>query len=194
MVGSKHLFNFVESRPDVEEGEKFIRRHNQSKCADQSLFLNFSMHSARVEACDCPPTNHVPSQEQSNSFVLPGRNTTHIMGKSDSVVQDEGLNSCSEYPQVKQDGLLWESMKNKRRKGHHPFKKVSQACEMPRCSMQESEKHARDSNDEFLRVLLWQFHNFRMLLGSDLMLFSNEKYVAVSLRLWDVTRQGGVKF
>ena len=36
------------------------------------------------------------------------------MGKSDSVVQDEGLNSCSEYPQVKQDGLLWESMKNKR--------------------------------------------------------------------------------
>ena len=101
------------SRPDVEEGEKFIRRHNQSKCADQSLFLNFAMHSARVEACDCPPTNHVPSQEQSNSIVLPGRNTTHIIGKSDSVVQDEGLNSCSEYPQVKQDGLLWESMKKR---------------------------------------------------------------------------------
>ena len=60
--------------------------------------------------------------------------------------------------------------------------------------MQESEKHARDSNDEFLRVLLWQFHNFRMLLGSDLMLFSNEKYVAVSLHLWNVTRQVGVKF
>jgi hypothetical protein len=28
-----------------------------------------------------------------------------------------------------------------------------------------------------------------MLLGSDLLLFSNEKYVAVSLHLWDVTRQ-----
>nr|KYP48934.1 Erythroid differentiation-related factor 1 [Cajanus cajan] len=42
--------------PDVEEGEKLIRRHNnQSKCADQSLFLNFAMHSVRMEACDCPP-------------------------------------------------------------------------------------------------------------------------------------------
>ena len=60
--------------------------------------------------------------------------------------------------------------------------------------MQESEKHGRDSNDEFLRVLFWQFHSFRMLLGSDLMLFSNEKYVAVSLHLWDVTRQVGVNF
>ena len=28
-----------------------------------------------------------------------------------------------------------------------------------------------------------------MLLGSDLLLFSNEKYAAVSLHLWDVTRQ-----
>ena len=71
MVGSKHLFNFVESRPDVEEGEKFIRRHNQSKCADQSLFLNFAMHSARVEACDCPPTNHAHHRSnQTLSYFL----------------------------------------------------------------------------------------------------------------------------
>ncbi|KAM3712015.1 hypothetical protein ACB098_01G152400 [Castanea mollissima] len=175
--------------PDVEEGEKFIRRHNQSKCADQSLFLNFAMHSVRMEACDCPPTHHVPSQEQSNSSVLPGRSPTHFVGKSDSVVQDEGFNSFSDYPQVKQDGLLWENKKNNRSKGHHPVKKVSQVGEKPRSSMQESEKHRRVSNDEFLRVLFWQFHNFRMLLGSDLLLFSNEKYVAVSLHLWDVTRQ-----
>ncbi|MCI24436.1 erythroid differentiation-related factor, partial [Trifolium medium] len=55
--------------------------------------------------------------------------------------------------------------------------------------MQESEKQRKVGNDSFLRVLFWQFHNFRMLLGSDLLLFSNEKYVAVSLHLWDVTRQ-----
>lgn len=152
------------------------------------------MHSVRMEACDCPPTHHVPSQEQSNSSVLPGRSTTHFMGKSDSVVQDEGFNSFSDYPQAKQDGLLWENKKNNRSKGHHPVKKVSQVGEKPRSLMQESEKHRRVSNDEFLRVLFWQFHNFRMLLGSDLLLFSNEKYVAVSLHLWDVTRQVGVNF
>ncbi|KAG6644511.1 uncharacterized protein LOC122318422 isoform X2 [Carya illinoinensis] len=175
--------------PDVEEGEKLIRRHNnQSKSAD-SLFLNFAMHSVRMEACDCPPTHHVPSQKQSNSCVLPGGNRTQFAGKCDSVIPDEGSNCCSEYPQVKQDSIFWGSKKNKRNKGRDHDKKASQVGEKPRCSMQESEKHRRVGNDGFRRVLFWQFHNFRMLLGSDLLLFSNEKYVAVSLHLWDVTRQ-----
>ncbi|XP_062163942.1 uncharacterized protein LOC133870752 [Alnus glutinosa] len=175
--------------PDVEEGEKLIRRHkNQSKSVD-SLFLNFAMHSVRMEACDCPPTHQVPSQEQSNSSVLPGGSRTQFMGTCDSVVQDEGFNCCSEYPQVKQDGFFWGNKKKKRSKGRDPVQKASQVGEKQRCSMQESEKHRRVSNDGFLRVLFWQFHNFRMLLGSDLLMFSNEKYVAVSLHLWDVTRQ-----
>lgn len=179
----------MKRRPDVEEGEKLIRRHNnQSKSVD-SLFLNFAMHSVRMEACDCPPTHHVPSQEQSNSSVLPGGNRTQFVGECDSVVQDEGFNCCSEYPQVKQDGFFWGNKKNKRSKGHDPVKKASQVGEKQRCAVQESEKHIRVSNDGFLRVLFWQFHNFRMLLGSDLLMFSNEKYVAVSLHLWDVTRQ-----
>lgn len=179
----------MKCRPDVEEGEKLIRRHNnQSKSVD-SLFLNFAMHSVRMEACDCPPTHHVPSQEQSNSSVLPGGNRTQFVGECDSVVQDEGFNCCSEYPQVKQDSLFWGNKKNNRSKGRDPVKKASQVGEKQRCSMQESEKHRRVSNDGFLRVFFWQFHNFRMLLGSDLLMFSNEKYVAVSLHLWDVTRQ-----
>lgn len=174
---------FEKCRPDVEEGEKLIRRHqSQTKCADQSLFLNFAMHSVRMEACDCPPTHHVPAAEQSNSSVLPGVNT-QFMG------QHEELNQCSEYAKVKQDGLYWENKKNKRNKKCDPVKKVSQVGEKPRSSMQESEKNRRVGNNGFLRVLFWQFHNFRMLLGSDLLLFSNEKYVAVSLHLWDVTRQ-----
>lgn len=175
--------------PDVDEGEKLIRRHSsQSKSVD-SLFLNFAMHSVRMEACDCPPTHHVPSQEQSNSSVLPGGNRTQFVEKCGSVAEDEGFNCCSEYPQVKQDSFFWGSKKNKRSKGCDPVKKASQVGEKLRGSMQESEKHRRVSNDGFLRVLFWQFHNFRMLLGSDLLLFSNEKYVAVSLHLWDVTRQ-----
>ncbi|KAJ7973929.1 Erythroid differentiation-related factor 1 [Quillaja saponaria] len=175
--------------PDVEEGEKFIRRHNnQSKCADQSLFLNFAMHSVRMEACDCPPTHHVPSQEKSNSSALPGGNTPQFVG-NDDVVRGEGYNHCSEYTQVKQDSFLWESKKNKRNKNRDPIKKASQVGDKPRSSLQESEKQRKVGNDGFLRVLYWQFHNFRMLLGSDLLLFTNEKYVAVSLHLWDVTRQ-----
>lgn len=175
--------------PDIEEGEKLIRRHNnQSKCADQSLFLNFAMHSVRMEACDCPPTHHVPSEDQSNSSVFPG-NTPHIVVQNDDVVQSEGYNCHSDYSQVGQDSLFWGNKKNRRNKSHAPVNKVSQVGEKPRSSMKESEKQRNVGNDSFLRVLFWQFHNFRMLLGSDLLLFSNEKYVAVSLHLWDVTRQ-----
>lgn len=175
--------------PDIEEGEKLIRRHNnQSKCADQSLFLNFAMHSVRMEACDCPPTHHVPSEDQSNSSVFPG-NTPHIVVQNDDVVQSEGYNCHSDYSQVGQDSLFWGSKKSRRNKSHAPVNKVSQVGEKPRSSMKESEKQRNVGSDSFLRVLFWQFHNFRMLLGSDLLLFSNEKYVAVSLHLWDVTRQ-----
>ncbi|KAF4362453.1 hypothetical protein G4B88_016036 [Cannabis sativa] len=173
--------------PDVEEGEKLIRRHNsQTKSAD-SLFLNFAMHSVRVEACDCPPAHHVPSQEQSNSSVLPGV-SAQFVGRPD-VVQHEGSNHSSGYAQFKHDGLFWGNKKNKRNKGRDPMKKVSQVSEKTRTTVQDSDKHKRVSDDGFLRVLFWQFHNFRMLLGSDLLLFSNEKYVAVSLHLWDVTRE-----
>ncbi|KAK7393010.1 hypothetical protein VNO78_21460 [Psophocarpus tetragonolobus] len=176
--------------PDVEEGEKLIRRHNnQSKCADQSLFLNFAMHSVRMEACDCPPTHHVPSEEQSNSSVLPGGKPPHIVVQNDDVIQAEGYNCRTEYSQVEQESFYWGSKKNRRNKNHSPVKKVSQVGEKPRSSMQESDKQRKVGNDSFLRILFWQFHNFRMLLGSDLLLFSNEKYVAVSLHLWDVTRQ-----
>ncbi|KAL7208888.1 hypothetical protein ACSBR1_030593 [Camellia fascicularis] len=191
--------------PDVEEGEKIVRRHsNQSKCADQSLFLNFAMHSVRMEACDCPPAYHAPSEKQSKSSVLPGRfesrdgsfesaehpeqgRASHYFGQSNDIVQEEGFNT--EYTQVKQDNFFWGSKNNKKNKRHHAIKKASQVKEKSRCSMQESEKCRRVGNDEFLRVLFWQFHNFRMLLGSDLLLFSNDKYVSVSLHLWDVSRQ-----
>lgn len=193
--------------PGVEEGEKLVRRHNnQSKCADESLFLNFAMHSVRMEACDCPPTHYVSSEEQSNSSVLPGLfaskehsfeasdysargDRSQIFGQNDDVAQKEEFNHPKEYPEVKQDGFFWGSKKNKRTKRRDAVKKASQVGEKPRCSVQESDKHRRVGNDGFLRVLFWQFHNFRMLLGSDLLLFSNEKYVSVSLHLWDVTRQ-----
>ncbi|KAL2538876.1 hypothetical protein Fot_20267 [Forsythia ovata] len=199
-VGQTLILN---SGPDVEEGEKLIRRHNtQSKCVDQSLFLNFAMHSVRMEACDCPPTHTTSSKEQPKSSVLPDQykskeesleSLNHpIKGhasftRSDDIASGEGYIHRQDYPQAEKDKLFWEK-NNKRNKGRDAVK-VSQIKEKPRCPVQESEKYRRVSNDEFLRVLFWQFHNFRMLLGSDLLIFSNEKYIAVSLHLWDVSRQ-----
>ncbi|KAM7266438.1 hypothetical protein ACFE04_004335 [Oxalis oulophora] len=164
--------------PDAEEGEKLVRRHkSQSAGEGQSLFLNFAKHSVRMEACDCPPS----SRGQSNSSALPGQN--------DNLEDGKGLDHCSEYSKVKQDCVYLGNKKNKKNKSRDPVKKASHVGEKPRCSVQEPEKHKGMSNDGFLRVSFWQFHNFRMLLGSDLLLFSNDKYVAVSLHLWDVTHQ-----
>ncbi|GMH22412.1 hypothetical protein Nepgr_024255 [Nepenthes gracilis] len=181
--------------PDVEEGERLVKR-NQPKCADQSLFLNFAMHSVRMEACDCPPFHSAaPSEGQSKSSALPDLSQSRKSSFSSSSIQRndaaplEGDKQHMDNSEVKQESFYWGGAKNKRNKGHGPVKKASQIGGKPRSSMQESEKYRRGGNDEFVRVLFWQFHNFRMLLGSDLLLFSNEKYVAVSLHLWDVSRQ-----
>lgn len=164
------------------------------------------MHSVRVEACDCPPAHHVPMEEKSSSSFLPGRFESrevsfessehstkgykpHFSGQSDEAVQGEGIKDGLEGPHVKKDNFIWGNKKNKKSKSRDTVKKVSQVQEKPVSKMQEAEKHRRVNNDGFLKVLFWQFHNFRMLLGSDLLIFSNEKYVAVSLHLWDVSRQ-----
>ncbi|RAL54288.1 hypothetical protein DM860_001416 [Cuscuta australis] len=187
--------------PDVEEGEKLVRRNNNpQKCTDQSLFLNFAMHSVRMEACDCPPT--YTSQKGSDSAVhhqqfepteVPTKSFKHSFHgnnsymESDSSDRDKGSRSHSKYKSCQRDLFLGKK-KIKRPKGHDAAK-VSQVKEMPRSSVKESEKNRRCCNDKFSRVLFWQFHSFRMLLGSDLLIFSNEKYVAVSLHLWDVSQK-----
>ncbi|XVF30015.1 hypothetical protein REPUB_Repub16aG0020700 [Reevesia pubescens] len=147
------------------------------------------MHSVRMEACDCPPTHQAPLERQSDSSVLPGGETSNFVAENDDISRKEGFKHRSDYSQVKQDGFFWGSKKGHINKNRDPIKKATHVGEKPRCSVQESEKHRRVGNNGFLRVLYWQFHNFRMLLGSDLLLFSNEKYAAVSLHLWDVTRQ-----
>ncbi|KAL0314190.1 UNVERIFIED_CONTAM: Erythroid differentiation-related factor 1 [Sesamum angustifolium] len=200
-VGQTLILN---SGPDIEEGEKLIRRQNrQPKCVDQSLFLNFAMHSVRMEACDCPPSHSTSSAEQFNSSVYPdvcmSREGSlessdqpmqgHASYRREGIGQGEGYTHQQEFPQAEKENLFWGNKKNKRHKGRETVKKVSEVKEKPRCQVQESEKYRKVGDDGFLRVLFWQFHNFRMLLGSDLLIFSNEKYVAVSLHLWDVSRK-----
>ncbi|GJP39932.1 hypothetical protein CLOM_g24250 [Closterium sp. NIES-68] len=45
---------------------------------------------------------------------------------------------------------------------------------------------AETGPDGFARVVFWQFEHLRLFLGSDLILFSNEKHAAVSLHLVEV--------
>ncbi|KAG7593989.1 hypothetical protein ISN45_Aa01g027660 [Arabidopsis thaliana x Arabidopsis arenosa] len=182
--------------PDVEEGEKLIRRHsNQPKCTknvDESLFLNFAMHSVRMEACDIPPTHRPHTEKHSSSSALPASAPDDIRGLQqnfDSAPDDRLDNPAGSSKQSKQDGFICEKKKSKNNKAREPVRKNSQISEKIKKSSGDSEKHRRGGNNEFLRVLFWQFHNFRMLLGSDLLLFSNEKYLAVSLHLWDVSEK-----
>ncbi|XP_060216625.1 uncharacterized protein LOC132644085 isoform X1 [Lycium barbarum] len=181
--------------PDVEEGEKLIRRNNNPpKCADQSLFLNFAMHSVRMEACDCPPT-HTPSKEwqcesresSPESSEHPTQDSTFYEQRGTSTQEEQSNPPCT-YNELKQGDSFW-GKKNRKNKDQGAGNKVSQVKEKSRYSVKESDKYRRASNDGFLRVLFWQFHNFRMLLGSDLLIFSNDKFVAVSLHLWDVSRK-----
>ncbi|CAN8289832.1 unnamed protein product [Cochlearia groenlandica] len=181
--------------PDVEEGDKLIRRHNnQPKCTknvDESLFLNFAMHSVRMEACDCPVEYRQHTEKQSSSSALPpARDISHGIQKNCDSSPDDRLDKpAGNSKQFKQGGLICEKKKKRNKnKASDLIRKTSQISEKIKPSG-DSDKHRRAGSNEFLRVLFWQFHNFRMLLGSDLLLFSNEKYVAVSLHLWDVSQQ-----
>ncbi|KAL8162436.1 hypothetical protein V2J09_013925 [Rumex salicifolius] len=187
-VGQTLILN---AGPDVDEEERALRR-GQPKSFDQSLFSNFAMHSVRVEACDCPPSHSAAAEVQPQSSVRSDLSESMVKTFESSHIQrtheEEKNNVESEYPIPKHDRFYLGS-KKKRNKGRDPVKQGTSVGEKSRCSVQESEKYRRAGSDEFLRVLFWQFHNFRMLLGSDLLMFSNDKYVAVSLHLWDVSRQ-----
>lgn len=155
---------------------------------DESLFLNFAMHSVRMEACDIPPTHLPHTEKHSSSSALPaGENSYGLQQNCDSAPDDRLENPAGSGEQSKQDGFICEKKRSKKNKTREPVRKNSQISE--KIKPGDSEKHRRGGSNEFLRVLFWQFHNFRMLLGSDLLLFSNEKYVAVSLHLWDVSQK-----
>ncbi|KAE8701858.1 Detected protein of unknown function [Hibiscus syriacus] len=139
-VGQTLILN---TGPDVEEGEKLVRRHNnQSKCTDQSLFLNFAMHSVRMEACDCPPSHQAPLERQSDSAALPRGETPNFVAENDNISRKDGIKHHSDYSQVKQDELFWGSKKAHRNKSRDSVKKASHVGEKPRCSVQDNEKYA----------------------------------------------------
>ncbi|KAK3166105.1 hypothetical protein QOZ80_1AG0041490 [Eleusine coracana subsp. coracana] len=184
--------------PDIDEGEKIFRRqNNQPKGSDPSMFLNFAMHSVRAEACDCPPS-HQPSQEkQTASTVLrgpigcrEGSLDSSSSSFSKSPYLDRNVSKSKKSSHGTHESLYLGTRENKKKvKGSDPINKTNHVDEKTRCEVQESEKSKKVGNNGFRKVCFWQFHNFNVLLGSDLLIFSNEKYIAVSLHLWDVSRQ-----
>ncbi|KAL6614092.1 hypothetical protein ACP70R_036362 [Stipagrostis hirtigluma subsp. patula] len=186
--------------PDVDEGEKIYRRqNNQTKGSDPSIFLNFAMHSVRAEACDCPPSHQPSEEKQTSSTVLRGPfghregsfdSSSSSSNFSTSSYLDQNVSKSRKSSHGTHESLYLGARKNKQKvKGPDPIKKTTHVGDKTRCEVQESEKSKRVGNNGFRKVCFWQFHNFNMLLGSDLLIFSNEKYIAVSLHLWDVSRQ-----
>nr|BAB86559.1 OSJNBb0008G24.32 [Oryza sativa Japonica Group] len=186
--------------PDVDEGEKIFRRQsNHPKGSDPSMFLNFAMHSVRAEACDCPPSHQPSKEKQTASAILRGPfgqregplDSPSSSSFSTSPYLDQNISKSRKTSHGARESLYWGARENKQKvKGSDPVKKTTHVGDKPRCDVQESEKSRRVGNNGFRKVCFWQFHNFHMLLGSDLLIFSNEKYMAVSLHLWDVSRQG----
>ncbi|KAE8812201.1 hypothetical protein D1007_10810 [Hordeum vulgare] len=194
-IGDTLILN---SGPDVDEGEKIFRRqNNQPKGSDPSILKNFAMHSVRAEACDCPPS-HQPSQDKQTASMLHGP-FGHMEGSFDSSSSsnfstspylDQNISKSRKPSHGTCESLYWGARENKQKvPGSDPVRKTTRVGETPNCEVQESEKSRRVGNNGFRKVCFWQFHNFHILLGSDLLIFSNEKYIAVSLHLWDVSRQ-----
>lgn len=178
----------MKCRPDAEEGDKLKRYNNFSKCADQSSFGAMPTHSVRMEACDCPPGLDVSSNTRSRSSVVPGPvQINKSFELSCDILQTEALSRYSECQHAEEENLLLKS--NRKKINTCYVTKTSSLGDKTRSSVQESERNKRVGKEEFLRVLFWQFSNFRMLLGSDLLLFSNDKFVAVSLHLCDISQK-----
>ncbi|XP_078433876.1 erythroid differentiation factor-like protein isoform X2 [Wolffia australiana] len=171
--------------PEVEDSEMLFRRQGSPcKTHDSSIFSNFAMHSVRAEACDCPPSHHGTSGSKN---VMSSPSSHHCRGQY--IRQEIQSNLDGESRDVRHDKLCWDSKNNRNKSSKGPFQKAPIVGDSARRPIQDIHKSREIGNNGFQRLLFWQFHNFRMLLGSDLLVFSNEKYVAVSLHLWDIARQ-----
>eukprot|EP00850_Spirogloea_muscicola_P006087 SM000028S10181 [mRNA] locus=s28:784272:790324:+ [translate_table: standard] len=58
--------------------------------------------------------------------------------------------------------------------------------ESPKKNMDSSESQGRPELEGFLRIIFWQFRHLRMLVGSDVLLFSSRDHSAISLHLMEI--------
>lgn len=202
-------FNVLHS-PDIEEGEKIARRKkNQAKAMDRKLFSKFVQHSVHDEASEGPDSPRTCDSEGTSSgrrqpagTVPPGFGSSNPGRVPWQVVEDsfsESTSCCSEDdvrrrpPRANKKGKQRVVSRRNGCEGRLDFQKGKLIREQQQSSNfmpKDPDMPPRQTASEsFLRVLYWQFQNLRMLLGSDLLLFSNEKHAAVSLHLMEIGRQ-----
>ncbi|CAM6129489.1 unnamed protein product [Calypogeia fissa] len=174
----------LNSGPDqYDRGGKLpSQKKSHAQMMERALFSKFVQHSMNGDVS--PPDSD--SQSSSSTFGFEEfddhelqqrsrpRMAAHHKGKSSRV-------SLGHYRHNRCGGRF-EAVQKKRYGGEQQRETDFVPKECPNDGPQRP-------HDNYLRVLFWQFENLRMLLGSDLLLFSNENHSAVSLHLIEIERQ-----
>lgn len=196
-------------RPDIEEGEKIARRKkSQAKAMEKNLFSKFVQHSVHDEGPDSPKTcdssEGTPkssTRRQPPGTVPPGfgslKSSKRVPWQVTEDSFSESTSCCSEDDVRSRGSKKGKQRVVSRRNGCEGGIDFQKSSKFMREQQQNSNFIPKDpdmpprqsATENFLRVLFWQFQNLRMLLGSDLLLFSNEKHAAVSLHLMEIGRQ-----
>jgi hypothetical protein len=149
---------------------------------ERALYSKFVQHSMNGKSFGPSSTPDTDSQSSSNSFDFEDIDEHELQQRSRSRMaahhQGKARVSLGHYRQNRCGGTF----QNKRYTGEQQRESEYVQKDCPADGPQRP-------HDNYLRVLFWQFENLRMLLGSDLLLFSNEDHSAVSLHLLEIERQ-----
>ncbi|KAG6547427.1 hypothetical protein Mapa_010875 [Marchantia paleacea] len=167
---------------DERPGAKIARqKKSHAKAMESTLFSKFVQHSMNGNSCASESSTHSESQDSQSTagFEEIVDHDVHRRSRSRMAAQRKG----------KQRVSLGHHCRRNRCGGGSRF--VGEQQRETEFDQNEcpAEGPQRPPTEGFLRVLFWQFQNLRMLLGSDLLLFSNEKHAAVSLHLLEIERQ-----
>ncbi|KAL3700287.1 hypothetical protein R1sor_018309 [Riccia sorocarpa] len=170
--------DWIEERPGGKIGRK---KKSSTKSMESALFSKFVQHSMNGSFCDAESSSQSESQDsQSTSgFEEIVDHDVHTQSRSRMAAQRKGKQRVS---------LGHHCRRNRVGGGGRFVGEQQRETEFAETEC-PSEGPQRPPSEGFLRVLFWQFQNLRMLLGSDLLLFSNEKHSAVSLHLLEIERQ-----
>ncbi|XP_024531751.1 uncharacterized protein LOC112346616 [Selaginella moellendorffii] len=164
----------LNSGPD-EDRETLVRKKKAVKLGEKLLYSRFVHHSMQSRS---PPPSESTKETDSS--------TESLFSPWQETIDEEGCegNLCATMRlPVQHNGKLSRGRQAEVELGDDDDEDDDAEYS------EEDGVRQKKTSDDFLRVLYWQFQNLRMLLGSDLLVFSNEKHVAVSLHLMEIKRQ-----
>lgn len=181
------LLGFILDRPDQNErpgGKLPSQKKSHAQMMERALFSKFVQHSMNEDVS--PPDSD--SQSSSSNFGFEELDDHELQQRSRPRMasRHKGKSSRVSLGNYRHNrcGERFEAVQKKRYAGEQQRETDFVPNECPADGPQRP-------HDNYLRVLFWQFENLRMLLGSDLLLFSNENHSAVSLHLIEIERQVG---